>query len=92
MLETYPNLATPNEAGNNVPVASTVPGSGVVSVLLNQLSEVRAPQSLFTLGNSSEGRGSVTRSHEFAFPEQIDPCKVAKLGLTDAKTKTQPQD
>ena len=87
MLDTYPNRPTPEEASSGVPAASNVSGSGVVSVLLNQLSEVHAPQSLFTLGKSSEGRGSVTRSHDLAFSQQVDPCKVAKLGgSTDAKT------
>ena len=91
MLETHPDQAAPDDGSNNTASDDSCPG--VVSILFDQLSEVRAQEILPMQGKNSSVRSSVARGHNFAFPQQENPRKVAKAAdMPDAKTKTKSKD
>ena len=90
-LETHPNQAAPDEENNHT--VSDVFCPRVVLILVDQLSKVRAQDFYPMQGKGTCVRRSVTRSHNFAFPQQENPRKVAKAAyLSDAKTKTESKD
>ena len=90
VLDTHLDQAAPVDESNT---ASDDSCPGVVSILFDQLTEVRAQEFLPMQGKNSSVRSSVARGHNFAFPQQENPRKVAKAAdMLDAKTKTKSKD